>query len=57
MNILLVGDDRSFLKDGGAIQFTFRKNRLWFLLDQENADSLGIQLSSKLFELAAKKLK
>jgi len=55
MNILLVGEDRDFLKDGGAIQFTFRKNRLRFFVNQENANSLGIQLSSKLMELAAEK--
>lgn len=54
-NILLVGDDRDFLDDGGAIQFTFRKNRLRFYVDQENANTMGIQLSSKLIELAAER--
>lgn len=52
-NILLVGEDRDFLNDGGAIQFTFRKNRLRFYVDQKNATALGIQLSAKLVELAA----
>jgi hypothetical protein len=53
LTILLVGEDRDFLKDGGAIQFTFRKNRLQFYVNQENANALGIQLSSKLIELTA----
>ncbi len=57
LNILLVGEDRNFLKNGGAIQFTFRKNRLRFYADQANANSLGIQLSSKLLELAAEQPK
>ncbi len=57
LTILLVGEDRDFIKDGGAIQFTFRKNRLQFYVNQENANALGIQLSSKLIELTAEQPK
>ncbi len=50
--ILLVGDGNDFLQQGGAIQFTFRRNRLRFYVDPENASAQGIELSSKLIELA-----
>lgn len=52
LSILLVGEDEHFLEEGGAIQFTFMKNRLRFYVDQNNANTLGIELSSKLIELA-----
>jgi len=53
--ILLVGEESRFLQDGGVIQFVFRKNRLRFIVNQDNADRQGIILSSKLIELSADK--
>lgn len=53
--ILLVGEESRFLQDGGVIQFVFRKDRLRFIVNQDNADRQGIILSSKLIELSADK--
>lgn len=51
--ILVVGEHSRFIEeDGGAIQLAFRKNRLRFYADQENAKQQGVELSSKLLELA-----
>lgn len=50
--VLLVGEEPGFLAAGGSIEFVVRRNRLRFLLSSENARKCGIQLSSKLLELA-----
>jgi len=51
--ILVVGEHSRFIEeDGGAIQLAFRKNRLRFYADQKNAKQQGVELSSKLLELA-----
>ena len=54
-DILLVGERSRFLDDGGAIQFTLRKNRLRFAAVPENALRQGIELSSTLLELAVER--
>ena len=51
-SLLLVGEQREFIEEGGAIQFAFKKNRLRFYVDPKNAESQGVKLSSKLIELA-----
>ena len=53
--ILLVGEVNRFMEDGGAIQFVYRKNRLRFIVNQDNANRQGIVLSSKLVELSVDK--
>ena len=53
--ILLVGEENRFMEDGGVIQFVYRKNRLRFIVNQDNADRQGIVLSSKLIELSVDK--
>ncbi len=53
--ILLVGEVNGFMEDGGAIQFVYRKNRLRFIVNQDNANRQGIVLSSKLIELSVDK--
>jgi hypothetical protein len=52
--ILVIGEHSRFIEEeeGGAIQLTFKKNRLRFYADQENAKQQGVELSSKLLELA-----
>ena len=50
--ILLIGKGNCFMEDGGAIQFVYRKNRLRFIVNQDNANRQGIVLSSKLIELS-----
>ena len=54
-DILLVGERSRFLDDGGAIQFTLRKNRLRFAVAPENARTQGVELTSKLLELAVER--
>ena len=49
--ILLSGKVNGFMEDGGAIQFVYRKNRLRFIVNQDNANRQGIVLGSKLIEL------
>ena len=49
--ILLTGKGNGFMEDGGAIQFVYRKNRLRFIVNQDNANRQGIVLGSKLIEL------
>lgn len=51
-SILVVGEQSRFIEEGGAIQLAFKKNRLRFHADQENAKEHGVELSSKLLELA-----
>ena len=53
--ILLVGEVNRFMEDGRAIQFVYRKNRLRFIVNQDNANRQGIVLSSKLVELSVDK--
>lgn len=50
---LLIGEEEGFVRSGGCIEFVVRKNRLRFIVDAENAQALGIKLSSKLVELSA----
>lgn len=50
--ILLAEKGNGFMKDGGAIQFVYRKNRLRFIVNQDNANRQGIVLGSKLIELS-----
>lgn len=49
--ILLAEKGNGFMEDGGAIQFVYRKNRLRFIVNQDNANRQGIVLGSKLIEL------
>ena len=49
--ILLAEKGNGFMEDGGAIQFVYRKNRLRFIVNQDNAKRQGIVLGSKLIEL------
>ncbi len=50
--ILLDRKGNGFTEDGGAIQFVYRKNRLRFIVNQDNANRQGIVLGSKLIELS-----
>ena len=50
--ILLAEKGNGFMEDGGAIQFVYRKNRLRFIVNQDNANRQGIVLGSKLIELS-----
>lgn len=50
--ILLAGKVNGFMEDGGAFQFVYRKNRLRFIVNQDNANRQGIVLGSKLIELS-----
>lgn len=50
--ILLAGKGNGFMENGGAIQFVYRKNRLRFIVNQDNANRQGIVLGSKLIELS-----
>lgn len=50
--LLMVGEQKSFIAKGGAIQFVFRRNRLRFYVEPQNAESHKVELSSKLIELA-----
>lgn len=52
LGVLLVGEEPGFLDAGGSIEFVVRRNRLRFLISPENARNCGLQLSSKLIELA-----
>ena len=53
--ILLIGKENRFTKNGGAIQFVYRKNRLRFIVNQDNANRQGIDLSSELIVLSVDK--
>lgn len=53
---LLIGEERGFLKAGGAIEFRLAKNRLRFAICPDNAQECSVQLSSKLVELAVDRL-
>ena len=50
--ILLDSKGNGFTEDGGAMQFVYRKNRLRFIVNQDNANRQGIVLGSKLIELS-----
>ena len=50
--ILLVGEEDGFCDAFGAVEFVVRKNRLRFRLSLENAERCGIEVSSKLAEMA-----
>ncbi len=52
-NTLLIGEEDGFIEAGGCIQFVLRRNRLRFIVNTENANLKGIELSSKLVELSA----
>lgn len=50
--VLLVGDEEDLARAHGAIEFVIRKNRLRFRLNLENARKCGVEISSKLAEMA-----
>lgn len=49
---LTIGSQDGFVKAGGCVEFVVRRNRLRFYIDQNNVQTSGLVLSSKLLELA-----
>ena len=49
---LLVGEDPSFLEDGGHIAFQFTRGRIGFLVNRTSAREQGLELSAELLSLA-----
>jgi hypothetical protein len=51
-SVLLVGDTEDFARDGGAINFIVRDDRLRFVVNLAAVDTSHLKLSSKLLSLA-----
>ncbi|EDY81027.1 hypothetical protein VDG1235_644 [Verrucomicrobiia bacterium DG1235] len=50
--ILSISAQDGFVQAGGCVEFVVRKNRLRFYINRENLRHCGIEISSKLLELA-----
>ncbi|MEM9158847.1 MAG: YfiR family protein [Verrucomicrobiota bacterium] len=50
--VMLVGDEQGIIENGATIEFVVRKNRLRFIVNEKNAKNSGLEVSSKLLELA-----
>lgn len=50
--VLAVGESEHFLSDGGTISFIVENRRVRFGINQRNARSAGLRISSKLLNLA-----
>lgn len=51
--MLTVGDDKDFTRNGGMIALFTDNNRLKFVINVDNAQRAGIQISSSLLQLAS----
>lgn len=56
-NILTVSDLDDFLDRGGIIHFLIKNNKIRFEINYKNARAAGIQISSKLLNLAYRVIK
>jgi YfiR/HmsC-like len=50
--VLTVGETRNFLAHGGMIRFFLESNKVRFSINQANAESVRLQISSRLLRLA-----
>jgi len=54
MGVLTVGESDSFFRDGGVINFVIENKRVRFDVNQTAAKRVGLDLSSKLLQVARK---
>ena len=52
MPVLIIGETREFIKQGGVINFFSKGNRLHFEINTRAAENQGLKLSSRLLKLA-----
>jgi hypothetical protein len=52
--ILTVGETPQFLRDGGMVRFHIENNKVRFQINQKNAETAGLKVSSLLLALAAR---
>jgi hypothetical protein len=52
--VLTVGETPQFLRDGGMVRFYIENNKVRFQINQKNAETAGLKVSSLLLALAAR---
>ena len=52
--VLTVGETPQFLRDGGMVRFYLENNKVRFQINQKNAETAGLKVSSQLLALAAR---
>lgn len=54
MRVLTVSDIEGFVERGGTIELTVRRNRVRFIINREDAEKKGIEISAQLLLLSRK---
>jgi len=52
--VLTVGETAQFLRDGGMVRFYIENKKVRFQINQKNAETAGLKISSQLLALAAR---
>lgn len=52
--VLLVGDGRDFIRDGGMVRFAVEKGRVVFDIQRTTTEKAGLKINSRLLRLARK---